>query len=194
MDKMRVSTPIPAIPASLLRAAMSSSAVQPFEHPAPDPLAGIDQSTALSDEKAPDGKSLVNPPRDGRSVWYESCPELFTTKNNIFDFHIYYNLNSKGQVEHARKLHERLRREFPELRIYKFWEQAVGPHPTAMFEVNTFTPAQTGALLSFLVVYRGGLSIHPNTDNEYRDHTDRATWMGQPYPLITEMLRAQARF
>lgn len=35
---------------------------------------------------------------------------------------------------------------------------SVGPHPTAMFEVNTFTPHQTGALFSWLVVNRGPCS------------------------------------
>ncbi|KAK4058702.1 hypothetical protein OIO90_000146 [Microbotryomycetes sp. JL221] len=177
----------------------TSTALKPFEYDAPDPLQGIDCSQALSEDKAADGKSLINPQRsndDKLSPWYEGCPTTFTDKNNIFDFHIYYNMNSKGQVEHAKRLHERIRREFPELRIYKFWENAVGPHPTAMFEVNTFTPAQTGALMSFLVAYRAGLSvlIHPNTDDELRDHTDRATWMGERYPLITEMLRARPRF
>jgi len=34
----------------------------------------------------------------------------------------------------------------------------IGPHPTAMFEVNTFTPHQTGALFSFLTIYRGPCS------------------------------------
>lgn len=28
----------------------------------------------------------------------------------------------------------------PELRIYKVWDKAIGPHPLAMFEVNLFTP------------------------------------------------------
>ena len=33
-----------------------------------------------------------------------------------------------------------------------------GPHPTAMFEVNTFTPHQTGVLFSWLTVHRGPCS------------------------------------
>jgi aromatic ring-cleaving dioxygenase len=77
----------------------------------------------------------------------------------------------------------------PELRIYKFWEGPVGPHPIAMFEVNLFTPAQFGAFVPWLVINRGPLSalIHPNTvdpmtgecEEEERDHTQRATWMGE---------------
>ncbi|BGP23009.1 DOPA 4,5-dioxygenase [Rhodotorula toruloides] len=159
-----------------------------------DPLASLPADFALlPDEKNPDGKSLKNPARaDGkeRSEWYEGYPEELDTSNNAFDFHIYYA--SQAQMDHARRLHERIRREFPELRVYKFWENPVGPHPVPMFEVNTFTPAQFGALFGFLVAYRGDLSvlIHPNThDSELLDHTTKATWMGAPYPLITSFLR-----
>ena len=57
-----------------------------------------------------------------------------------------------------------------------------------MFEVNLFTPAQFGAFIPWLVINRGPLSalIHPNTVNlatgeteEERDHSQRATWMGE---------------
>lgn len=80
----------------------------------------------------------------------------------------------------------------PELRIYKFWEEPIGPHAVAMFEVNIFTPAQFGAFIPWLVINRGPLSalLHPNTVNENgelldeeRDHTQRATWLGEQLPL-----------
>ncbi|BGP14083.1 hypothetical protein JCM10213_002378 [Rhodosporidiobolus nylandii] len=160
-----------------------------------DPLQSLPASALaqpLDDEaRAADGKSLLNPQREdgGRSEWYERYPEEIDESNNAFDFHIYYSTPS--QLEHARRLHERIRREFPELRVYRFWERPVGPHPVPMFEVNTFTPAQFGAFFGFLVAYRGDLSvlIHPNTDNELADHTTKATWMGQPWPLDTSFLR-----
>jgi DOPA 4,5-dioxygenase len=25
--------------------------------------------------------------------------------------------------------------------------------------------------------------VHPNTGDEYRDHTQRASWLGTPYPV-----------
>jgi len=84
----------------------------------------------------------------------------------------------------------------PELRIYRFWEEPIGPHPIAMFEVNLFTPAQFGAFIPWLVINRGPLSVlvHPNTmgkesqpEDEYRDHTQRATWMGTPVLLDLSM-------
>ena len=54
----------------------------------------------------------------------------------------------------------------------------IGPHPIGMFEVNVFSPEQFGAFVSWLVVWRGPLSalIHPNTGDDVRDHSQRATW------------------
>ena len=62
-----------------------------------------------------------------------------------------------------------------------------------MFEVNLFTPAQFGAFIPWLVINRGPLSalVHPNTvdpvtgdhEDAYRDHTQRATWLGNPIAL-----------
>lgn len=57
-----------------------------------------------------------------------------------------------------------------------------------MFEVNLFTPAQFGAFIPWLVINRGPLSalVHPNTvdeEEEERNHTQRATWLGDRIPL-----------
>ena len=66
-----------------------------------------------------------------------------------------------------------------------------------MFEVNLFTPTQFGAFIPWLVINRGPLSalVHPNTDDEERDHTQRATWMGDRLPLDLSMFKSmrQAR-
>jgi aromatic ring-cleaving dioxygenase len=92
--------------------------------------------------------------------------------------------------------------EVPELRIYKFWEEPIGPHPIAMFEVNLFTPAQFGAFIPWLVINRGPLSalVHPNCvdpvtgnhEEEYRDHTQRATWLGREIPLDLSLFHLMA--
>lgn len=95
---------------------------------------------------------------------------------------VYYMQSVPAEAKFARELHERIRREFPELRIYRFWDKPVGmflilsivwyrylttktcflgPHPVAMFEVNVFNPHQTGALFSWLTVNRGPCSYVP---------------------------------
>ncbi len=81
--------------------------------------------------------------------------------------------NSQEQATFAFELWERIRREFPELRIHKVWDRPVGPHPIAMFEMDVLTPKQFGALIPWLVIHRGSLSvlIHANTCDDERDHT-----------------------
>lgn len=60
-----------------------------------------------------------------------------------------------------------------------------------MFEVALFTPHQFGALVSWLVVHRGPLSVlvHPNTDDELRDHLHMTTWLGLEVPLDMQRFR-----
>jgi aromatic ring-cleaving dioxygenase len=84
----------------------------------------------------------------------------------------------------------------PELRIYQLFDEPKGPHPVAMFEVNLFTPTQFGAFIPWLVINRGPLSVlvHPNTGEdgrgeEERNHTQRATWMGERLPLDMSLFK-----
>lgn len=62
-----------------------------------------------------------------------------------------------------------------------------------MFEVNLFTPAQFGAFVPWLVINRGPLSalVHPNTvaSEDERNHTQRATWLGDRIPLDLRVFR-----
>lgn len=91
-----------------------------------------------------DGKSFKNPPAKAKSEAYTQFTAPIT--NGIragFDIHIYYLHIDEFQFKYAKELWERIRREFPELRIYKVWDRPVGPHPVAMFEVNVFTPGRT---------------------------------------------------
>ncbi|KAL7915478.1 DOPA-like domain-containing protein [Trichoderma velutinum] len=167
----------------------------PLKYTYPSPLAGFENAPPLLDERNEDGKSFVNPQREGLSEAYTKFIEpLDNGRRGGFDIHIYYFQQSKEQSKYARELWERIRREFPELRVYTFWDRPIGPHPVAMFEVNVFNPAQFGAFVSWLAIWRGPLSalIHPNTiaeegvpkaENEYRDHSQRAIWMGEKVPL-----------
>ena len=67
--------------------------------------------------------------------------------------------------------------------------------------MNLLTPAQFGAFIPWLAIYRGPLSalVHPNTVGEagvshaeadLRNHTERAIWMGERLPLDLGPFRA----
>ncbi|KAI0116004.1 DOPA-like domain-containing protein [Hypoxylon sp. NC0597] len=162
----------------------------------PSPLEGYENAPPLPEEKNEDGKSFKNPVKETLSKAYLEFPDpLDRGRRGGFDVHIYYLPNNENQTRYAKELWERIRREFPELRIYRFWDRPVGPHPVPMFEVNLFTPAQFGAFIAWLAIYRGPLSvlIHPNTveegegiseaDVDRRNHSQRAIWMGERFPL-----------
>jgi len=155
-------------------------------HESPWPLEGYENLKPLPDEKNEDGKSIKNPQHGVLSKAYTEFPDPLA-KRCGFDIHIYHFQNNSDQVAFAKALWERIRREFPELRIYRFFDRPVGPHPIAMFEVNLFTPAQFGAFIPWLVIHRGPLSvlIHPNTASEENEwnHTQRAMWLGERIPL-----------
>ncbi|PNS17503.1 DOPA 4,5-dioxygenase [Sphaceloma murrayae] len=156
------------------------------------PLEGYENLPELPSERAEDGKSYKNPPAAKQSSAYTSFVDPIT--NGIrggFDIHIYFQQTSEYETKFATELWERIRREFPEFRIYPVWDKPIGPHPIGMFEVNVHTPAQFGAFIPWLVINRGPLSalVHPNTDDEYRDHTQRATWMGREIPLHLRPLK-----
>ncbi|KAJ5909945.1 hypothetical protein N7504_004588 [Penicillium tannophilum] len=172
-----------------------------FAYSYPSPLEGYGDLEPLTDERNEDGKSLKNPETGVLSKAYEEFPDPVSKgRRGGFDVHIYHFQANPDQAAYAKALHERIRREFPELRIYKFFDQPVGPHPVAMFEVNVFTPAQFGAFIPWLVINRGQLSalIHPNTDieagrsegaEEERNHTQRATWLGDRIPLDLRLFK-----
>ncbi|KAL1586056.1 hypothetical protein WHR41_04862 [Cladosporium halotolerans] len=161
----------------------------------PSPLKGYEDLPTLPDEKndsGPNAKSYINPPSATKSSAYTQFPSPITNgTRGGFDIHIYFQQTSESQTTYAKQLHERIRREFPELRVYSLFERPIGPHPIGMFEVNVFTPEQFGAFVSWLVVWRGPLSalVHPNTGEDLRDHSQRATWLGQPFPLDLGLLR-----
>jgi len=170
----------------------------PYLYTYPSPLEGYQGSEPLPQEKVaegPDRKSYINPPAKEQSKAYSQFTGGITNgTRGGFDIHIYFLQTSEDEKKFATELHERVRREFPELRTYSVFDRPVGPHPIGMFEVNLFNPQQFGAFIPWLVINRGPLSalIHPNTGDAVRDHSQRATWMGQPIPLHLETLRKVA--
>ena len=120
-----------------------------------------------------------------------------------FDAHICFELSSDVQVTYAQQLQSRIRYEFPELRVYEFFEGPAGPFVTGSFEVSLRTPLELGALTAWLMIHRGPLSIlvHSNTDGtgednvqaSVTDHTVRAFWLGERKELNLGFFSRQKR-
>src|SRR6266566_2620770 len=66
----------------------------------------------------------------------------------------------------------------------RFHEREVGPHPRWSYQI-AFAPTQFSDVVGWLALNHGALDVfvHPNTDNELRDHRDCALWLGRSYQL-----------
>jgi len=88
-------------------------------------LAGYRDAPPLPTDFNEDGKSLRNVPGPQSEAYDKFLTPIKQDKNG-FDFHIYYMQAVEAEAQYAKELHERVRREFPELRIYRLWDKPVG--------------------------------------------------------------------
>lgn len=100
--------------------------------------------------------------------------------------HIYYDPATRGLAE---RLREALGERFA-VRLGRWHDAPVGPHPTSMYQV-AFAVEELPKLLPWLMLNRGGLSVlvHPLTGDDYQDHAQFPLWLGTPLPLKLEVLR-----
>jgi DOPA 4,5-dioxygenase len=100
--------------------------------------------------------------------------------------HIYYNALNR---HHATTLRSAIEQRFT-VRMGRWHDVPVGPHPTAMYQV-AFTPDLFPTLVPFIMMNRAGLAVlvHPESGRPRDDHTINAMWMGEALPLITHILR-----
>ena len=68
--------------------------------------------------------------------------------------------------------------------IGRFHEKPVGPHPMWSFQV-AFAAAEFAHVVGWLALNHGALDVfvHPNTEDELRDHRDCAIWLGHSHAL-----------
>jgi aromatic ring-cleaving dioxygenase len=104
--------------------------------------------------------------------------------------HVYYDpQKTRGRAEHLR---ERVAAEFPRAKLGRWHDELVGPHSQSMYQI-AFPSGMLASFLPWLMLNRDGLTIllHPETGNEYRDHTAHAAWLGAALPLRLDVFSAQ---
>src|SRR5436305_13964874 len=101
--------------------------------------------------------------------------------------HIYYD---PGTRERAALLRERVAAAFPPAMLGRWRDAPVGPHPQSMYQI-AFPRELLAAFVPWLMLDREGLTVllHPETGDDYVDHTDHAAWFGAVLPLRLEMFR-----
>lgn len=102
--------------------------------------------------------------------------------------HVYFDASSRDA---AWGLRESVVAHFGDkIAMGRFHERPVGPHPRWSYQIE-FPPSGFAEVVSWLTLNHGKLDVflHPNTDDELRDHRDSAVWIGKSYELNLEALR-----
>src|ERR1700760_917039 len=166
--------------------AESSSLLKGFEHLPPLPKTSHRSGKGLAMDALPNADIIE------KSQAYFKFPSPITSDYVVggFDAHVQFSLELPLEMEYAKNLYDRIRYEFPELRVYNFFDEPAGPFTSGSFEISLRSPLELGTMLSWLVIHRGPLPvlIHPNTENTgetnelaaINDHTKRALWLGDP--------------
>ena len=100
--------------------------------------------------------------------------------------HIFYDGASRPAAALVR---EALAARF-DVRLGRWRDGPVGPHPRAMYQV-AFTTDQFDRIVPWLMLNRAGLVvfIHPITGDDLADHTEHALWLGEKLTLDLGGLR-----
>jgi aromatic ring-cleaving dioxygenase len=102
--------------------------------------------------------------------------------------HVYYDPATTR--DRAERLRQRVGEEFPQARLGRWHDELVGPHAQSMYQI-AFPAAMLAAFVPWLMLNRDELTIllHPETGNDYRDHTAHAAWFGAVLPLRLEAFK-----
>lgn len=106
----------------------------------------------------------------------------------MYHIHVYFPLQ---QQDKAQALNEIIRQERQDvLRVFPLVCKLIGPHKMPMFELHV--ESISDEFIAWLDTIRGGFSvlIHPVSENELRDHTERAIWLGRELGVFEEKLEA----
>ncbi len=95
--------------------------------------------------------------------------------------HVYYDAASKDA---AARLRDAVERRFDAVRMGRWRDEPVGPHPTGSYQI-AFAPALFAEIVPWLALNRAGLTVflHPETGDDLPDHRDYAIWMGEQQTL-----------
>lgn len=120
-----------------------------------------------------------------------AAPALLDPRRVIeYHAHVYFDAGTRAL---AARLRTRLADWFgDQLRLGRWKDGPVGPHPKPMYQV-AFAPELFGEVVPFLMLNREQLDIlvHPESGLGHAgDHAVRPLWLGRPLPLDITYLEA----
>ena len=98
------------------------------------------------------------------------------------DYHAHIYWRNAAERQQAMRLRDWL--EDNNFQLGRVWDQAIGPHTEAMYQV-IYDSSRKDYIESFLRVNRDTMSIllHEAIRDDLRDHTDGARWLGEELSL-----------
>ncbi|MBV9890275.1 MAG: DOPA 4,5-dioxygenase family protein [Rhizobacter sp.] len=102
--------------------------------------------------------------------------------------HVYFDAASRAS---AWALRETVQNALAgHVQIGRFHEKPVGPHPMESFQI-AFGAQAFSHVVGWLALNHGALDVfvHPNTEDELRDHRDCALWLGRSHTLNLHALQ-----
>ena len=116
----------------------------------------------------------------------DAAPQRDPQAIRHYHAHVYYDPSTR---ERAAQLRGQVAAVFPNATLGRWHDAPVGPHPQSMYQI-AFPAELLASLLPWLMLNRAGLTIllHPETGNDYADHTDHAVWCGTILPLRLDVL------
>ena len=114
-------------------------------------------------------------------------PRATSDPRTIGEYHAHVYYDPQKTRARAARLRQRVAAEFPHARLGRWHDELVGPHPQSMYQI-AFPSGLLAAFLPWLMLNRDGLTVllHPETGNDYRDHTAHSAWLGAMLPLHLE--------
>jgi aromatic ring-cleaving dioxygenase len=102
--------------------------------------------------------------------------------------HIYYDPATSR--DRAERLRQRVGAAFPQAKLGRWHDELVGPHPQSMYQI-AFPTQMLEKFVPWLMLNRDGLTVllHPETGDDYTDHSAHAAWFGAVLPLRLEAFK-----
>jgi aromatic ring-cleaving dioxygenase len=121
-------------------------------------------------------------------------PAAASEANSITEYHAHVYYDPDKTRNRAERLRERVAAKFPSAKLGRWHDELVGPHPQSMYQI-AFPSALVAAFLPWLMLNRDGLTVllHPETGDDYRDHSAHAAWLGTTLPLRLEVFKQRRR-
>ena len=107
---------------------------------------------------------------------------------------MHYHAHVYWQNEAQRREALLLRQPLAELgcQLGRIWEEAIGPHPYAMYQVN-YNSNIAEEVEEMLASTKLDILLHEDTGDDVRDHTQGARWIGRKLTLDIEWLKTYAK-